>query len=222
MKNLFYISFLLVLGCHTNTNKPTAYPEVGESTTDCFPPDSVFFFSYQNNFKDKNISNNSAKQIDLLFNGVDNYFGGNKNTGVHFSTECMGCEPIQEFQGGLLYAKRFMITPEEIRFCQSYYISDSAKTVRRYSDNREKTNPSFNFKEGTVSIKYTGVSCNDADFNQVKLSYSSGNIIVDSLINASFFEYDLDTDGRKEQYLLGTRNCSQEIVLLRIRDRSEK
>ncbi len=47
--------------------------------------------------------------------------------------------------------------------------------------------------------------------------FPKGEIIIDSLINASFFEYDLDADGLKEQYLFGYRNCSQEMVILRTR-----
>jgi hypothetical protein len=46
------------------------------------------------------------------------------------------------------------------------------------------------------------------------------NETIDTNINygISFFEFDLDNNGIKEQYLLGTRNCSQEVVLLRIND----
>jgi hypothetical protein len=66
-------------------------------------------------------------------------------------------------------------------------------------------------------MKYVGVSCNDADFNKVRLTFSSGELVVDSLINAIFFEDDLDNDSQPEQYLMGMRNCSQELAILRIR-----
>ncbi|HNU15247.1 MAG TPA: hypothetical protein PKI55_12390 [Chitinophagaceae bacterium] len=180
--------------------------------------DSFHTFEYQIDFVDKNIINKSDRNVDLLFNGIDNYFGGKENSTVRFRTECMGCLSIQAYQGGLLFGKRLFITADNIKYYNNNIdIPDSINRVNLFSDGRERTNPKFNFKDGNVNIKYIGISCNDADFNRVRLTFPSGDIIIDSLINASFFEYDLDADGQKEQYLLGLRNCSQELAILRIR-----
>lgn len=219
MKHLIYIlAFVLFYSCNGKTNKEnvislTDKPKLTEASVD-----SVFTFRYQINFTDKNINNKSDRKVDLLFNGIDNYFGGHESSIVHFRSESIANLPMQEFNGGLLFGKRLLITTDSIMFYKTNFdIPDSVNRIKLFSDGRERTNPKFNFHDGIGSIKYTGISCNDADFNKVRLKFSSGDIIVDSLINASFFEYDLDADGQKEQYLLGVRNCSQELALLRIR-----
>lgn len=180
--------------------------------------DTALIFNYQANFVDRNIINNSDRKVDLLFNGVEGYLGGHSISNVSFRTECMGCQSIQEFKGGLLFGKRLLITAENIKYYKnSFDIQDTINRINIFSDGRERTNPKFNFQDGKGSIKYIGISCNDADFNKVRLTFPKGEIIIDSLINASFFEYDLDADGQKEQYLFGYRNCNQEMVILRTR-----
>ena len=185
---------------------------------DSLATDSILTFSFVTNFSHQNISNKSDRQIDLLFNGIDNYLGGQANHKVHFQTECLPCESIQEYMGGLLFAKRLLITSDQIKYYKNDFdIPDSLNRIKFNTDDRESTNPKFQFSDGQGGIKYIGVSCNDTDFNKVRLKYPTGEILIDSLINASFFEYDLNTDGQKEQYLLGSRSCSQEFVILRIR-----
>jgi len=183
--------------------------------------DSALIFSYKTDFRDKNIRNKSGKEIDLLYNGVAEYFGGHIISGVNFRTECMPCERVQKFMGGLLFAKRLLITPDKIKYYKTdFNISDTINNIKLFIEGSERKDAKFSFVEGKGNIKYVGISCMDADFNKVQLSFNTGDIIIDSLINASFFEYDLDSDGRMEQYLLGTRNCSQELVVLRIKDRN--
>ncbi|MGB3007473.1 MAG: hypothetical protein WBC06_13240 [Chitinophagaceae bacterium] len=189
-----------------------------QPTTQVATIDTPLIFNYQTNFVDRNIINKSDRKVDLLFNGVEGYLGGHSISTVGFRTECMGCESIQEFKGGLLFGKRLLITAENIKYYKNNFdIPDSINRINIFSDGRERTNPKFNFRDGKGSIKYIGISCNDADFNKVRLTFPRGEIIIDSLINASFFEYDLDVDGQKEQYLFGYRNCNQEMVILRTR-----
>lgn len=191
---------------------------IGQPATEVATIDSALIFHYQTNISDKLITNKSDRKVDLLFNGVEGFLGGHRVLNVRFKTECMGCMSVQEFHGGLLLGKRLLITADNIKYYNTKFdISDSINRIELFSDGRERTNPKFNFKEGKGSIKYIGISCNDADFNKVRLTFSTGEIIVDSMINASFFEYDLDADGQKEQYLFGLRNCSQELVILRTR-----
>lgn len=209
---------LLVASCDNKTTTKSDSLVTDKSKIDSLATDSILTFSFVTNFRHQNISNKSDRQIDLLFNSIDNYLGGQSNQKVHFQTECLPCEPVQEYLGGLLFAKRLLITKDQIKYFKNDFdIPDSLNRIKFNSDDRERTNPKFQFTDGKGTIKYIGISCNDADFNKVQLTYSTGEILIDSLINASFFEYDLDTDGQKEQYLLGSRSCSQEFVLLRIR-----
>ncbi len=180
--------------------------------------DSALVFNYHTNFTDKNIINTSDRKVDLLFNGVKGYLGGDRISNVSFMAECMGCQPIQKFKGGLLFGKRLFITAENIKYYRTNFdIPDSTNRINIFSDRRVRTNPNFTFLDGKGSIKYIGISCDDADYNKVLLKFPTGEVIIDSLINASIFEYDLDADGQNEQYLFGHRNCSQELVILRTR-----
>ena len=219
MKHFIYILWvLLVASCDNKTTTKSESSVTDKPKIDTLATDSILTFSFVTNFRHQNISNKSDRQIDLLFNSIDKYLGGQSNNKVHFQTECLPCEPIQEYLGGLLFAKRLLITKDQIKYFKNDFdIPDSLNRIKFNSDDRERTNPKFQFTDGKGTIKYIGISCNDADFNKVQLTYSTGEIVIDSLINASFFEYDLDTDGQKEQFLLGSRSCSQEFVLLRIR-----
>lgn len=219
MKYLIYILALVIFySCNGKTSKEkkpllTDQPKANQEFVD-----SVFTFQYQTGFTDKNIINKSDRKVDMLFNGIKNYFGGHESSIVRFRSECMGCLTVQEFNGGLLFGKRLLITTDNIKYYKTNFdIPDSINRIKLFSDKRERTNPKFNFQDGNGNITYTGISCNDADFNKVRLTFPSGVIIVDSLINAAFFEYDLNADGQKEQYLLGLRNCSQELAILRIK-----
>ena len=219
MKHFLYIiGFLLLTSCTSKPNKVTESEVINHPTTKTATIDTTLVLQYQTNFIDKNIINKSDRKVDLLFNGVEGYLGGHSNPDISFHTECMACQPVQEFNDGLLFGKRLHITTDNIKFYKNNFdISDSTNRINFISDGRERTNPKFDFKDGSGNIRYIGVSCNDADFNKVRLTFPTGEIIVDSLINASFFEYDLDKDGQKEQYLFGARNCSQELVILRVR-----
>jgi hypothetical protein len=224
MKYFIYIILvLLISSCNNRTKTINDSSSSERLKTDSLLADSILTFSFDTNFRNPNISNNSNRQIDLLFNGIDNYFGGHRNPKINFRTECLPCEPIYEYMGGLFFTKRLLITSNQIKFYKTdINIPDSVNRIKLRTYNRERTNHKFSFSEGEGSIKYIGESCNDADFNNVNLSYPSGEIAIDSLINASFFEYDLDKDGKIEQYLLGSRNCSQEFVLIRIRKSDQK
>jgi len=219
LKHCIYIlTLILFYSCNNNTSKENEPVLTNKPKPNQVPVDSVFTFHYQTDFSDKNIVNKSGNKVDLLFNGIDNYFGGQKSSIVGFGSECMGCLPVQEFNGGLLFGKRLLITSDSIKYYKNNFdIPDSTDQLKLFSDNGEKVNPKFNFQDGQGSINYIGISCNDANFYKVRLTFPSGAIMVDSLINASFFEYDLDANGRNEQYLMGLRNCSQELAILRIR-----
>lgn len=218
MKSLSLLFTLIITACYHPVKNVEGNDVLDKPIIVELKSDSVINYPYINNFSDRNIVNNSDRQIDLLYNSINHYLGGQRNYQVTFHTECLPCEPIQVFEGGLLFAKQLLITSDQIKYYKKEFdIADTLNNISSLSDNGERRNPKFKFSDGSGHIKYTGVSCNDADYNKVKLKYPSGEIVVDSIINATFFEYDLNTDGTKEQYLLGARSCNQEFVLLRIR-----
>ena len=174
-------------------------------------------YQYILNFKDKNIKNHSDRIVDVLYNGINNYLAGKANANVRFQSECMRCLNVQQYNEGILFGKQLIINNNNISYLSDKIdIPDSVGIIPNVSlkDRRSQT---FRYKDVSATMKFTGISCNDADFNRVELSYDSGKITVDSLINASLFEFDLDRDGFAEQFLIGVRNCSQELVILRLR-----
>lgn len=200
----------------TSNSSITNKPKADTLTT------NILKFPFVINFSNPNISNKSDRQIDLLFNGVNNYLGGQQNPKIDFHTECLQCEQVQKCQGGLLFAKHLLIMPDQIKYYKNFLpIQDSTNRIEFITSKEGNKNMKFQFSDGSASIKYLGISCDDADFNKIRLTYPTGESVVDSLINASFFEYDLNKDGQIEQYLFGTRTCSQEFVLLRIRKPSD-
>lgn len=217
MKYIIYIFGLgLLYSCENKTSKlaENSSETTNQQTADI---DSILTFYFNTNFTNKNIENNSDSKIDLLFNGVTGYLEGYKDPDVSFNTECMSCQPVQEFNGGILFGKQLLITKDSIRYYKNTFdLPDSLNRINTIS-NAERKNLKFNFQQGNGNVSYIGMSCNDADFYKILLTYPTGQIIVDSLINASLFEYDLNKDGQKEQFLMGMRNCTQELVILRTR-----
>jgi hypothetical protein len=215
LKDLIYILLLFFLpSCGNKGNKQ----EMISNKKDSITVSADWILDYKLDISDINIKNNSDRQVDILFNGVDNFLGGHKNRNVIFSTECMICEPIQKYQNGLLFAKRLLFKSNEAKYYPNGFdLPDSIDVVKciSYYGERKKTN--FKFEGGIGTMSYLGISCDDANFDKVQLNYKAGTLVVDSIINAIFFEYDLDNDGAKEQYLYGTRNCTRELVFLRIK-----
>lgn len=226
--NIFFPTMLILAltfaGCSNTSDKPIAVASTDSTKVLQVPPsfkkntlDTVLTLGYKLDISNINIKNSSDRQIDILFNGVDGFLGGHKNMNVNFRTECMMCEPVQKFQGGLLFAKRLLLKSDQARFYpQDFNIPDSIDLVKCIGYYGERKKMNFRFEDGAGTMRYLIQSCNDADYDNVQLKYKSGSVTVDSIINATFFEFDLDTDGIKEQYLYGTRNCSQELVILRI------
>ena len=179
--------------------------------------DSAKVFKYKLNIKDSSIINKSNKEIDVLINGSRNYLEG-KYLGLKFGCDYIVGQLIEEYNGNIIFANRLLITENQIKFYQkSIDKSNSLKKIESKSCYGEKSNV-FKFKNGTGKIEFVKVSCNDTNLNNVILNYGKASITIKNMINARFFEYDIDKDGINEEYLLGVRNCSQEIVILRIRN----
>ena len=73
----------------------------------------------------------------------------------------------------------------------------------------------FSFRGGGGTFRHEKMSCSDADLKKAVLKYKEGTITIRHLLNPSFFEYDLDRDGEPEQFIISSRNCTQELTILR-------
>jgi len=173
------------------------------------------------NVRDKKIRSDSSYKVEILYNGMDNFLGGKKNPKVNFQSEWLPEEQVQVIEEGLLFANRILIAKDKVHYLKNDVVRKS-KNLPLLSDNRERMNPERDFSNCQVKIKYQGISCNDADFNNVKIQYKNGDVEIDSILNAVFFEHDLDLNGNPEQYVMGSRNCSQELVLLRITEKPSR
>lgn len=218
MRNYFYfIIFLIFLSCKNKSEKKNEIIFLKPISEIKIKTKKIF--EYKLNIIDSLIVNNSTKEIDVLINGVENFLGG-KNLKLKIHSENIIDEPIQEFNNGLIYAKQLFISKKEITFYPNEMNIPKENLIVKTQTYTGKNLHKFNFIGGRDGkIKFIKNSCNDADFNQVALNYGNENIVIKNILNASFFEYDIDKDGYMEQYLLGTRNCSKEIVILRIRDK---
>ena len=209
---------MLVLACNDNAKREDS-GQAKKLNSDSYNSDSSRTFSYKQKIKDSLIVNLTNKSVDILFNGVKGFLGGQKNM-VSFTTECVVCEPFQIYNNGILFAKRLYFDTEKAQyFSKNRCIMDTTNRIETLKLDGESKRKEYKFSSGNLTMNYQGQSCNDADYVKVNLQYDKGTITINKLINASFFEFDMDKNGSPEQYIYGTRNCSQEIVVLRIGDR---
>ncbi len=168
---------------------------------------------------DSNITNTSNHKIFVQYNSVDRFLLKNDSVGIHFPTECMVCQSMKIYKGHLLFANQLEIFTEKTSLRDTRLSIDSfrkLKSIDPYFGSLSKKRL-FSFSGGKGSITYLKQSCNDADFKKVLLNYNdSGSIKIKNVLDAVFFEYDLDKDGKPEQFILAMRNCSQELAILRI------
>lgn len=164
---------------------------------------------------DTNIVNGTSREISVLYNSVDNFLKRTDTVGVYFVTECLGCQPMQPYQGHLLFGNQLEIFTDHVVFHKAKVLTDTPSIKRVESYGVPKV-VNFSFNEGRGRITYIKQSCNDADLYKVALHYGREEITIRNVLNASFFEYDLNRDGNPEQYILAHRNCSQELAIIRI------
>jgi hypothetical protein len=162
-----------------------------------------------------NIINTAHRDISVLYNSIDHFLKRTDTTGVYFITECLGCQPVQPYQDHLLFGNQLEIFTDHVVFHKEKILTDtpSIKRVESYGDRKPVK---FSFLGGRGRINYIKQSCNDADLYTVNLQYNNGEVKIGNVLNASFFEYDLNKDGKPEQYILANRNCSQELAVVRI------
>lgn len=214
-----FLILLLFVGCKDETEAKSEIKTVALLPKKAEKRSKIQIFKYKLNISDSVIFNNSNKEVDVLINGVEKYLGG-KNLNLITQSENIGGEPFEEYNKGLLFAKQLFISKEQITFYpKEMKTSEETTRLKTQTCNAEKIN-TFDFIGGNAEIRFVKVSCNDTDLNDVILKYGKENITIKNMINATFFEYDMDKNGTNEQYLMGSRNCSQEMVILRIRDKN--
>lgn len=183
--------------------------------TGCWVDDSTRVIRYKLDVSGPSVHNSTSRRVDLLMNSVQGYLGGHFCRNIRLPTDCMECEPFQPARGGFAYARYFEFGPDSARYSAGgARIESGSKPLPRFQVAKKLQKMSFPGK--VVTFRYAGPSCDDADLVNVEIRYPDGSVGIDSVLNPSFFEYDLDADSEQEQFVFGSRNCSQEMVLFRI------
>lgn len=211
-----YLYFLLAISCGTKKHKVEEAVQPGPVSAKAIKQEREF--SAVDISTHMGIINRSKRRIFLMYNSTENRFPVIDSAHTVFETECMACGPVQQFDGHLVFARRLVIFQQKSIYYQNDLpIPGSASTVKKYSSGGPGELPvRFRFSNGTGSIAYIKESCNDAGLNTVTLKYPEGTLVIKDLLNPTFFEFDLDGNGISEQYLLATRNCTQELAILKI------
>ena len=208
----YLVLFFLFAGCTLRQDAPNTE---SVKTKEVQTPDRVYYSKEAG--ADTNIINTSGHRVVVQYNSTDNFLLKTDTTGVHFLTECMICEPIMPYKGHLVFANQMEMFSDKASFNQQELIfPDTVKPVKTICSYGRSGIVKFPFSGGNGTIKHLRQSCNDADLKEVTLHYTIGDLKIKNILNAAFFEYDLDKDGKLEQFIMGTRNCSQELAIIRI------
>ncbi len=182
----------------------------------CWMDSSTRVIRYKLDVNGSNISNSTSRRVDLLMNSVQGYLGGHFCRNVHLPTECLACEPFTPTKGGFVFANHFMFGPDSARYSTGGTWNTAGSKPLPHFQVTKRRSQKKSFPAKTVTFRYAGPSCDDADLVNVEIRYPDGAVRLDSVLNPSFFEYDLDADSEPEQFVFGSRDCSQEMVLFRI------
>jgi hypothetical protein len=164
---------------------------------------------------DSNIINSSGKKITVLYNSMDGY-PGPKDSMIYFMTECMQCEPVQTFNDHLVFAGQLEIFTDKTIYHDKKLALPASSAFVHQQASYERRTKKFQFQAGKGALRFTTPFCMNADTYKLVLHYQSGDITINNIYDARFFEYDLDKNGVAEQYVLSSRNCSQELTVFKI------
>jgi hypothetical protein len=213
---LFFIFILAITGCRpgntdtknltTKSSQPAPVPGIKNK----FP-----VFDERLAGSDSNIINNSGKRITVLYNSIAD-FPGPKDSMIYFMTECMQCEPVQTFNDHLVFASQLEIFFDKTIYRDKKLVLPAASKFIHQLGSYERRTKKFEFQSGRGELRFTEPFCMNADTYKLVLHYQSGDITIDNIFDARFFEYDLDKSGVTEQYILSSRNCSQELTVFKI------
>lgn len=191
--------------------------ESNKSTAVSKPSTKDFVIASKEIDTDIDIVNTTNRKITVLYNSIKNFLIKSDSVGRYFRTECMGCEPLHRYKGHLIFGKQLQIFPGGTSFSNTELPIQMTDTlISRVDGYGMKTTIKFQFSNGKGNIQHIKQSCNDAELKKVTLNYPNGKVVINNVLNASFFEYDLNKDGVKEQFILANRNCTQELAIIQI------
>lgn len=175
--------------------------------------------NYNLDVSDTCIINTTNRKVDFLINNSIGYLGKTSKEimPISFNADYVFSNNLEVYNNDLLFEKQLLITPTNIIYFKKSIKTNPIKRIASYMLFESKL-VKFKFREGNGRIKFNKVSCNDTDLGDVTLNYDKGFIKFKKIINPAFFEYDLDKNGKNEQYIIGIRNCSQELIILRVRE----
>ncbi|HET6995024.1 MAG TPA: hypothetical protein VFI06_08580 [Chitinophagaceae bacterium] len=213
---LFLIFLLALSGCHSGiSDEKKSNPDPLQPVPETGPNNKFPVFEGRPVGPDSNIINASSKKIAVLYNSVAD-FPGPKDSLIHFMTECMQCEPVQAFKDHLVFAKQLEVFIDKTIYHDTKLdVPVGSRFIHQLASYERKTKK-FEFQAGKGELRFTEPFCMNADTYKLILHYKSGDIIINNIFDARFFEYDLDKNGVTEQYILSSRNCSQELTVFKI------
>jgi hypothetical protein len=210
----FLVSILAISACRPgNTNNSTtkvSQPVPAPVIKNKFP-----VFEERQVDADSNIINSSGKKITALYSSMDG-LRGLKDSMIYFMTECMQCEPVQTFNDHLVFAGQLEIFIDKTIYHDKKLVLPTSSGFIHQQASYERRTKKFQFQNGKGELRFTEPFCMNADTYKLVLHYQSGDITINNIFDARFFEYDLDKNGLTEQYVLSSQNCSQELTVFKI------
>lgn len=184
------------------------------------PVSDTLVVTYQLDVHSNKIKNTTTKKVDILLNNSRDLLdiNNNKLLPINFNKDYVFSSSIQIFSNDLLFENQLLISNDKIKYLKKPVVLDDQKeTLNKFLLQGEKE-INFKLKEVKSVLKVQSQSCMDADWVKVSLKFEKGSIDFEKLINPCVFNFDSDRDGKNEIYIIGIRNCSQEMYILRIRD----
>ncbi|NOQ74218.1 MAG: hypothetical protein GQ574_19575 [Crocinitomix sp.] len=138
--------------------------------------------------------------------------------------------PAFDFSESLRYRPNVTHIGDHLYFSGTVQITDSNARVsdhNGYSNFDEDTIPTIEFETfheggvftmeiGELSVRYDGLSCMDTGINQPIIKNEHGILDFGRLKNLKLFEYDQNTDGEKEIYVISYATCAQFVAIYKI------
>jgi hypothetical protein len=128
----------------------------------------------------------------------------------------MQCEPVQTFNDHLVFAGQLEIFTDKTIYHDKKLVLMASLGFVHQQASYERRTKKFQFQAGKGELRFTEPFCMNADTYKLVLHYQLGDITINNIFDARFFEYDLDKNGATEQYVLSSRNCSQELTVFKI------
>jgi hypothetical protein len=158
------------------------------------------------------IRNTSKCIVDVLIDITDNlskeltlpdYFGGIRT--------------VYDSQLKFIFAEKILEVKDTnvIAFQKLKDFSGSSPAIY---NSRQSAIHNFDYSSsiGRIQLKFTNSSCDDTDFNTLLMKSSSGQILIEGLLNTEIFLIDGNGDGVDELYIFSFRSCSNGLKLIRI------